>query len=78
MFLTNGGKNGIIVPINDVDAMAEAILKIIENPAFAKELEARGPEIVSSLKDEVIREQWKAAFDQIFVQHDNLAKLGSV
>ena len=78
MFLTNGGKNGIIVPIDDVDAMTEAILKIIENPAFAKELEARGPEIVSSLKDEVIREQWKAAFEQIFAQHDNLAKLGSV
>ena len=49
MFLTKGGKNGLIVPIDDIDAMTNAILRIIENPQLAKELETQGPEIVNEL-----------------------------
>ena len=70
MFLTKGGKNGLIVPVDDVDAMTNAVLRIIENPQLAKELEAKGPEIVNDLKDEVINKMWFNAFSQIFEKND--------
>lgn len=70
MFLTKGGKNGLIVPIDDIEAMTEAILRIIENPQMTKELEANGPEIVNELKDEVISNMWLNAFDKIFSYND--------
>lgn len=65
MFLTKGGKNGIIVPIDDVEAMTDAVLRIIENPKLAKELEIKGPEILDDLKDEVISKMWYDVFKQI-------------
>lgn len=65
MFLTKGGKNGLVVPIDDVEAMTDAILRIIENPQLAEVLETKGPEIINELKDEVISKMWFDAFNQI-------------
>lgn len=70
MFLTRGGKNGLIVPIDDTEAMMDAILRIIEDPQLAKVLETKGPEIVNELKDEVIGKMWYDAFEKIFSDHD--------
>lgn len=70
MFLTKGGKNGLIVPIDDIEAMTDAILRIIEDPQLAKVLETKGPEIVNELKDEVIGKMWYDAFEKIFSDHD--------
>ena len=70
MFLTKGGKNGLIVPIDDIEAMTDAILRIIEDSQLAKVLETKGPEIVNELKDEVIGKMWYDAFEKIFSDHD--------
>lgn len=65
-FLTKGGTTGVLVPVNNVEAMSNAILRIIESPELAKELSQKGPSILEELTDEKISKQWIAAFKQIF------------
>jgi glycosyltransferase involved in cell wall biosynthesis len=65
MFLTKGGKNGLIVPIDDVDAMAEAILNVIDDDVLANTLSQNGPEILEELKPSFIDKQWMEAFNCI-------------
>lgn len=64
-FLTKGGTTGLLVPVNDVDAMVDAIVRIIENPQLAAELSQKGPSILADLTDENISKQWINAFTEI-------------
>lgn len=64
-FLTKGGKNGILVPVDDVDAMVEAILEVIEDDKVSRTLSEKGPEIIEELKPSVIDRQWIEAFNYI-------------
>jgi glycosyltransferase involved in cell wall biosynthesis len=40
------GKTGILVPMGDVQAMAEAIRRVLANPALSEDMGARGRERV--------------------------------
>lgn len=64
-FLTDHGYRGLIVPVNDVDAMFKSICQIIEDPQLAKELSERGPEIISILNKDKIASMWENFFQQI-------------
>lgn len=64
-FLTKNGTTGILVPVNDVKAMAEAINKVIETPELAKSLEQNGPTILEDLTKVRIEEMWLDAFEKI-------------
>lgn len=64
-YLTKNGTTGIIVPVNDVCAMANAILRIIESPDLARELEQSGPSILAELDRTKIEKMWIDAFEQI-------------
>ncbi len=64
-FLTKDGKNGLLVPVDDVDAMATAINAIIEDEELAKRLSATGPSIIEELSDDTISKKWLDAFETI-------------
>lgn len=64
-FLTDKGKRGLLVPKHDVEEMAKAICKLIENPELAKTLSERSIEIVSQLDINVINQMWINAFTQM-------------
>ena len=70
-FLTKEGKNGILVPVDDVGAMEEAILKVIENDKISRTLSEKGPEIIEELKPSVIDKQWIEAFNFIIKKNIN-------
>lgn len=64
-FLTGNGERGLLVPIRDVEAMKEAINRLIENPEFSKELAKRATEIVGLLDINVINNMWLDTFKKI-------------
>lgn len=64
-FLTNNGERGLLVPVHDVDAMAQAILKLIADEELTKKLSKRALEIVKQLDIKVINNMWMEAFTQM-------------
>lgn len=64
-FLTDNGKRGLLVPVDDVDAMADAICKILESPKLSEQLSEAGKEICSLLEEKSIAKQWVDMFTQI-------------
>lgn len=64
-FLTNHGRRGLIVPVNDSKAMATSICKIIENPDLAASLSNLGQEIIPLLEKEYISKLWLDFFKKV-------------
>ena len=63
--MTKNGKNGLLVPVDNVDEMAKAIMSIIESEELSNRLSLTGGEILSELSPQVINSKWVAAFKQI-------------
>lgn len=61
-FLTEGGKNGLLVPPNDIEALSNAILKIIEDENLANQFSKNGKTVISRLDAEKINKQWLSLF----------------
>lgn len=61
-FLTDHGRRGLLVPIRDVEKMAMAIIKLIEDPVLATELSRKAATIVDVLDIEKINKMWIDAF----------------
>ncbi len=64
-FLTDNGKRGLLVQVDDVDAMADAICKILESPKLSEQLSEAGKEICSLFEEKSIAKQWVDMFTQI-------------
>lgn len=64
-FLLKGGTRGLLVPINNVQEMADAIIKLIEDCNYSKEISRKSLEIVEELAEPQIRKMWISAFKQI-------------
>lgn len=58
-------KNGILTPIKDVDAMAEAMCYMAQNPDKAKEMGLKAASIREELSTNNICEKWKNVFDSM-------------
>ena len=58
--LIQDGINGILTPIKDVEAMTEAIDRVLGNPEFAKELGKNALKIRESLSPESVNNQWES------------------
>ena len=69
-FLTDSGKRGLLVPIRDVDAMTEAINRIIESPELAANLSREGVKLVDILDINVINKAWVDAFSTMISNRD--------
>lgn len=57
-YLTKHGTIGLLVPVDDVTAMTNAIIRIIENPELASELSLKGQTIVEELDPLAIKKRW--------------------
>ncbi len=64
-FLTRGGERGLLVPVGDADALADAIIRLIKDKELAQKLSELGPLVKDELKPEVISEMWINAFTKI-------------
>lgn len=56
--LVENGVNGLLVPIKDSQSMAEAIIKIIEDKAFAEKISENAKRIKATNSKEIISEQY--------------------
>lgn len=64
-FLTDNGKNGIIVPVANKEALADGIIKLIEDKELYRKFEEEGPKIINKLSLDVVEKQWIDAFRKI-------------
>lgn len=53
------GVDGILVPVKDEDAYADALCRLIENPEMAKQMGENAGKIATLIKGDAIIEQWK-------------------
>lgn len=63
-YLTDHGRRGLLVPVDDVNLMAVSICSIIENPQLASELSLKGKEIIPLLDKKRISNSWINIFKQ--------------
>lgn len=64
-FLTDNGKRGLLVPVDDFNAIASAICSIVESPELSEKLSNAGKEICNILNEKVIADQWIDMFSKI-------------
>lgn len=58
-------ENGLVIPMNDADALAESIIKLIENrEGCADQLAENGQRFAERFRAEVVLEQWHGVIDQ--------------
>ena len=67
-FLMENGKRGIITPIGDSTAMANAITRLIEDKDLYQQMEQAGPEIRGILDPDAISRKWYDAFCSVLGQ----------
>lgn len=61
--LMNSGERGKLVPVDDVNAMANAINQIIENPELQSRLSMKGQEVRELFSDKKIKRMWLDVFE---------------
>ncbi|MBB5018887.1 glycosyltransferase involved in cell wall biosynthesis [Chitinivorax tropicus] len=61
-FIAEHGRTALLVPARDADAMAAAMLQILQDDAFAEQLSTAGMAEAQRYAWPVVREQWLAAY----------------
>ncbi|WP_299114665.1 glycosyltransferase family 4 protein [uncultured Winogradskyella sp.] len=61
-FLIDNNENGLLVPVNDVDAMVKSILRIFNNKDLRHQLSTNARQKVECFDWEVIKTQWYSIF----------------
>ena len=64
-FLTDNGRRGLLVKVDDVEGMATAICDIIESPELSEKLAQSGKEVCRILDEKEIAKQWTNMFASI-------------
>jgi len=67
-FLTDNGKRGLLVPVDDVDEIAKAICRILEDPELSRSLSSSGKDICKILNEDKIATKWANMFTSILNQ----------
>ena len=60
--LVTDGETGLLVPDGDVEAMAAAITRLVEEPGLAERLSSNGRKRAEQVTWEAVRPQWEAVF----------------
>ncbi|WP_130836116.1 glycosyltransferase [Lachnoclostridium sp. Marseille-P6806] len=63
--IIENGKNGLLVPIRDPEALAEGICRLIEDDALAERLGAEAARLSERASGEVILRQWRAYLETV-------------
>jgi asparagine synthetase B (glutamine-hydrolysing) len=63
--LLTDGETGLLVPDDDDEAMAKAILRLLNDPALAGRLSANGRQLAERSSWENVRLQWEELFAQV-------------
>ena len=63
--LTENGKNGILIPVNDPIIMAQAIMYLLDNPHEYEKYSRNAVRVCEMLKEEKIQNMWLQAFEYI-------------
>ncbi|GAA0310756.1 glycosyltransferase involved in cell wall biosynthesis [Gracilibacillus halotolerans] len=61
-YLTDNGRRGILVDVDDIEGMANGIAEIIQDENLSKKLSDRATEILDVLDPQKIAEKWKDYF----------------
>lgn len=64
MFIQNR-ENGMLVPVNDAKALAEALREVISNPELAAKMGQEATHIAEKLAPEAVYESWQRYIEQI-------------
>lgn len=67
--LINDGENGLLVPNDDVDALAAAILRIIGDEHLSHKLSENALKIADEYSEEKICAQWKTYIDKVLKEN---------
>lgn len=59
------GENGILVPVNDKDALIKAMCKIAEDKSFATKLSRNSVKLKQQLDSKVIAKQWEHLIESV-------------
>lgn len=63
--LIANGKNGLLIPVDDVETLTEAMCKIEELAEFANKIGKEPEKIKNRLNAEVVAENWKEYLNKI-------------
>ena len=58
-YLITEGEDGLLVPSGDAEAMAAAVIRLLEEPELAEGISVRARKKVEGYDWEVVKEQWK-------------------
>lgn len=64
-FLIENEKNGLLVPIGDVDALASAMDRVLSDRAFSEKISKNARTLCKTLAPDVIYGQWERFLDEI-------------
>lgn len=64
-FLFDNEERGILIPVKDPDAMANAIMQYIETPELARVMGKSAVNVINQLKEDKIRSKWINALKKI-------------
>lgn len=66
--LIENEKNGLLIPVKDVDAMVAGINRLIEQPEFAQRLGENARELAKRVNEDAIIQQWKNYIEKVLGQ----------
>lgn len=65
--LIKDGENGLLIPVRDKEALVKAMLQVLGNDVFAKELGNKARDIIKICDRDVIKKQWLEYIDKILM-----------
>lgn len=63
--LITNGDNGLLVPVGDRDAIADALRRLIEDDALREKLGTNATELQKKLSPDVVNAKWKNYFEKV-------------
>jgi GalNAc-alpha-(1->4)-GalNAc-alpha-(1->3)-diNAcBac-PP-undecaprenol alpha-1,4-N-acetyl-D-galactosaminyltransferase len=66
-YLTKDGTRGVLVKVDDVESLAEGIVKVISDEELSNKLSVYGQDIKNELNPEYLYQKWKEVFDGLVV-----------
>lgn len=68
-YLIKDGSNGLLVPVNDEEALTKAMNKVLSSPSLANALGENAKEIIQTLNAEKIYGNWEKYLTQVVKSH---------